>query len=98
VQSKLSGKKKRSVYLNTSKQKAIVVLMAQCAAFCEALQKGVRLWSEKQETEIPVITDIGHSIATALKKQFEKTAAYKRFNTLINQGALRSCGRPSWRF
>jgi hypothetical protein len=53
------------------------------------LQKGVRLWSEKQETEIPVITDIGHSMATALKKQFEKTAAYKRFTTLINQGALR---------
>jgi hypothetical protein len=28
-------------------------------------------------------------MATALKKQFEKTAAYKRFTTLINQGALR---------
>jgi len=53
------------------------------------LQKGVRLWSEKQVTEIPVIADIGHSMATALKKQFEKTAAYKRFTTLINQGALR---------
>jgi hypothetical protein len=43
------------------------------------LQKGVRLWSEKQVTEIPVIADIGHSMATALKKQLEKTAAYKRF-------------------
>ena len=32
------------------------------------LQKGVRLWSEKQVTEIPVIADIGHSMATALKK------------------------------
>ena len=53
------------------------------------LQKGVRLWSEKQVTEIPVIADIGHSMATALKKQFEKTATYKRFTTLINQGALR---------
>ena len=53
------------------------------------LQKGVRLWSEKQETEIPIIADIGHAMATALKKQFEKTAAYQRFTALINKGALR---------
>ena len=53
------------------------------------LQKGVRLWSEEQETEIPIIADIGHAMATALKKQFEKTAAYQRFTALINKGALR---------
>ena len=53
------------------------------------LQKGVRLWSEKQEVEIPVIADIGHSMATALKKQFEKTDAYKRFTALLSQGSSR---------
>jgi len=53
------------------------------------LQKGVRLWSEKQGVEIPVITDIGHSMATALKKQYEKTEAYKRFTALLTQCANR---------
>lgn len=53
------------------------------------LQKGVRLWSEKQGIEIPVIADIGHSLATALKKQFEKTDAYQRFTALTSQGAKR---------
>lgn len=53
------------------------------------LQKGVRLWAEKQEMEIPVIADIGHSMATALKNQFEKTTAYKRFTTLLTQGSSR---------
>jgi hypothetical protein len=32
-------------------------------------------------------------MATALKKQFEKTAAYQRFTALINKGAC-ACGRP----
>jgi hypothetical protein len=53
------------------------------------LAKGVRLWSEKQRTEIPVIADIGHSMATALKDQFEKTAAYKHFTALLTQGTNR---------
>jgi len=53
------------------------------------LQKGVRLWSEKQEAEVLIIADIGHSMATALKDQFEKTAAYKHFTTLLTQGANR---------
>jgi len=53
------------------------------------LQKGVRLWSEKQAVEIPVIADIGHSMATALKHQFEKTDAYQRFTALTSQGAKR---------
>jgi hypothetical protein len=53
------------------------------------LQKGVRLWSEKQEAEVLVIADSGHSMATALKDQFEKTAAYKHFTTLLTQGAKR---------
>ena len=53
------------------------------------LQKGVRIWSGKQGTGIPVIADIGHAMATALKNQFEKTTAYKRFTALITQGAQR---------
>jgi hypothetical protein len=53
------------------------------------LQKGVRLWSERQETAVPVIADIGHAMANALKDQFEKTASYKRFTALITQGAKR---------
>jgi hypothetical protein len=53
------------------------------------LQKGVRLWSETQAHTVPVIADIGHSMATALKVQFEKTAAYKLFTTLTTQGANR---------
>ncbi|MDI1292656.1 MAG: hypothetical protein PSV18_07910 [Methylobacter sp.] len=51
------------------------------------LQKGVRLWSEKQPVDVPVIADIGHALATALKKQFEKSDAYKRFTTLTTQAA-----------
>jgi hypothetical protein len=53
------------------------------------LQKGVRLWSEAQETAVPVIADIGHAMANALKDQFEKTAPYKRFTALVSQGASR---------
>jgi len=51
------------------------------------LQKGIRLFAEKQATPIPAIEDIGHVMANALKSQFEKTAAYKRFTTLTAQGA-----------
>lgn len=53
------------------------------------LQKGVRLWSEQQPLAVPVIADIGHALATALKKQFEKTDAYKQFTSLTTQGANR---------
>jgi len=51
------------------------------------LQKGVRLWSEQQEQTVPVIDDIGHTIATALKTQFEKLDIYKRFTALVSHGA-----------
>jgi len=53
------------------------------------LQKGVRLWNEKQQHSVPIIDDLGHMAANALKTQFEKTSAYKRFTALINQGAKR---------
>ena len=51
------------------------------------LNKGVRLWSDQQEQSVPTIDDIGHTIATALKAQFEKLGIYKRFTALISHGA-----------
>lgn len=51
------------------------------------LNKGVRLWSEQQEKAVPTIDDIGHTIATALKAQFEKLGIYKRFTALVSHGA-----------
>jgi hypothetical protein len=53
------------------------------------LQKGVRLWSKTQEEPIPVIADIGHTMANALKNQFEKSVLYQRFTALTTQGANR---------
>jgi len=53
------------------------------------LAKGVRLWSETQDAPVPVITDIGHAMASALKNEFEKTSAYQRFTSLTTQGAAR---------
>ena len=51
------------------------------------LQKGVRLWSEKQENPIPTIDDIGHTMANALKAQFGKTETYQRFTALVSHGS-----------
>ena len=42
-------------------------------------QKGVRLWSHTQPGVIPVIADIGHAMATVLKKQFADDALFQRF-------------------
>jgi hypothetical protein len=53
------------------------------------LQKGVKLWQEQQNTTVPVIYDIGHAAANALKKEFEDNGTYKRFIAIINQGAKR---------
>lgn len=52
-----------------------------------SLQKGVRLWSEPLAQPVHTIDDIGHTMANALKAQFEKTPAYKRFITLVSHGA-----------
>lgn len=51
------------------------------------LNKGVRLWSDQQEQPVPTIDDIGHTIATALKTQFEKLDIYRRFTALVSHGA-----------
>lgn len=51
------------------------------------LHKGVRLYSDKQDTVPLVIDDIGHVIAAALKAQFEKTDDFKSFTALVSKGA-----------
>ena len=51
------------------------------------LNKGVNLLNKQQEKGIPVIDDLGHMIANALKIQFAKTAAYKHFTALVSHGA-----------
>ena len=55
---------------------------------CDAtLNKAVRLCSQSHEVTLPVIDDIGHVMASALKHQFEKKAAYKQFIAKSTQGA-----------
>lgn len=51
------------------------------------LQKGTRLCYEKSKKVPQVIDDIGHVMANALKKEFEKTSEYKRFTSLVSHGA-----------
>jgi len=51
------------------------------------LQKGVSLFSQKLNITIPIIEDISHVIANALKKQFEKTKSYKLLTKLLSDGA-----------
>lgn len=51
------------------------------------LQKGVRLWMEKAQDIVPVIEDIGHVMAGALKAQFENTSDYRVFTTLAAKAA-----------
>jgi hypothetical protein len=53
------------------------------------LRKGVRLYSEKQNMTLPVIDDLGHVIATALKTQFKDSKGYKSFTQLTSKGASR---------
>ena len=53
------------------------------------LGKGVRLYAEKQTAPVPVIEDIGHVIAIALKKEFKDSKGYKKFTELTSKGANR---------
>jgi hypothetical protein len=53
------------------------------------LGKGVRLYAEKQTNPIPVIEDIGHVVATALKNEFKDSKGYKEFTELTCKGANR---------
>lgn len=51
------------------------------------LNKGVTLWQEKQQIQIPIIEDISHVIANTMKKQFANTTDYKRFTAFISNSA-----------
>lgn len=53
------------------------------------LNKGVRLWAEKQSDTIHTIDDIGHFTANALKDQFENKKGYQQFKALTNKGSAR---------
>jgi hypothetical protein len=52
-----------------------------------SLRKGVRLYSESLEKPIPVVEDIGHVLANALKAEFKDEKKYKKFLTLISKGS-----------
>ncbi len=55
---------------------------------CDAtLNKGVRLWSHSDTPELKVIDDISHVMATALRKQYESSDAFKQFTTLVSGAA-----------
>jgi hypothetical protein len=51
------------------------------------LHKGVRLWMENAHVSVPVIEDISHVLAAALKAQFEQTREYQRFTSLAAKAA-----------
>ena len=53
------------------------------------LNKGVYQCSEKQLNTIPVISDIGHSMANALKAEFETAEDYKEFTATMSHAAKR---------
>lgn len=53
------------------------------------LQKGVRLYCNKQKIMIPVIEDLGHVTANALKSQYANSEGYKSFTKLSADGASR---------
>lgn len=51
------------------------------------LNKGVYQCSEKQLNSFPVISDIGHSLANALKAEFEMAEDYKDFTATTSHAA-----------
>jgi hypothetical protein len=51
------------------------------------LNNGVCQYSERQGKAIPVISDIGHSMANALKAEFEKSDDYKGFTATTSHAA-----------
>ena len=53
------------------------------------LNNGVFQWAESQSESVPVISDIGHSMANALKAEFEKADDYKSFTAATHHAAKR---------
>ena len=54
------------------------------------LSRGVRLYGEKEHTRpIPVVDDVGHVAANALKAEFAKNTEFKRFLKVVNNTAAK---------
>jgi hypothetical protein len=51
------------------------------------LNKGVKVWSTREAPTLGVIDDIGHVMATALKKHYQDTDAYTQFIAWTTQAA-----------
>lgn len=51
------------------------------------LKKGMHLYCGKKGSQIPVIEDIGHVVASSLKAEFKDSEDYKSFSDMINKGA-----------
>lgn len=63
---------------------APVAILKDCD---RTLNKGVCLWQAQNNTAVAVIDDIGHVMAAAMKQQFEDSADYRTFTTLVSSGA-----------
>ena len=53
------------------------------------LNNGVEIYKERYGSDIDTIEDITHIIANSLKKQYEKTKQYKKYMTMLREGATR---------
>jgi hypothetical protein len=53
------------------------------------LNNGVEIYKKRHNSDIDTIDDITHVVANGLKKQFEKTKQYKRYMTMLREGATK---------
>ena len=53
------------------------------------LNNGVEIYKKRHNSDIDIIDDITHVVANGLKKQFEKTKQYKRYMTMLREGATK---------
>lgn len=53
------------------------------------LQKGIRLTAQASDIELPVIDDIGHVVANALKAEYGQSRDYKQFTSLTAKASAR---------
>ena len=53
------------------------------------LQKGIRLTAQASDIELPVIDDIGHVVANALKAEYGKSSDYQQFTSLTAKASAR---------
>ena len=53
------------------------------------LNNGVDKYKERHNSDIETVEDITHVVANGLKKQFEKTKQYKRYMSMLREGATK---------